>query len=147
MILGRTLDESDVDREENGLIDSSSVGEEETKNMKDQEVSKQDGDVTFEEVNCEDIKEETIAEEISTAAVEDTKEKEVKVKMENIENASPQINQSVVENSDTEKVVIKEDKLAEEKNVKNDIAPKEQRVNVSKKLITEESKEVCFNIG
>ncbi len=136
LLLGRTIDENDIDREDSGLNDTS-AGDDEPKDVRDQD--NPNG------TTCSSTDEKE-AEETKT----DSEKTEESIGKANEENSDPKTEPKEVVNEDGAAPVTEIDEKnakIQEQNAKNDNAPKEQRVNLAKKVINEESKEVCYNIG
>lgn len=136
MILGRTLGEGDGDKEDSGINDSSFVAEDEIKDSKDSEESREAASIE------QDAKEDTSDCEkgIQDDSLEDVSEADKIGELDSRDEPAV-ISKSVPETA--EKVNNKDES---KENIKSEV-PKEQRVNVPKKSVTEESKEVCVNIG
>lgn len=134
MILGRTLGEGDCDKEDGTINDSSSNVEDELKDSSDVSEIKQEANDTVEE--DADGKENGHAIDGISADEVDKSVKTNPAEKSEVEKPA----------AETAQVVEVKEEPREEVANKNDV-PKEQRINIPKKSVTEESKEVCFNIG
>lgn len=127
------MDESDLEKEDTGLNDTSLAGEEDSKDADESKETVEDTKPDIKPV-VELVK---IPDAPPAPIIAQEPKETPKTEPKEEPTAQP------TESESSEKDDKKEEKI-EEKSEKDVSAPKEQRVTVSKKSVNEESKEVCF---